>query len=158
MKFSRDKRITSMVMTSIVAYLIGIVILFVLAIINIVRDPEIIKAVAFGVAGLVFLFLVFRHIRMYCSAKKAYLEVVGDKVCGTYNKAPKNKSNQTFEIDRSEIVNIAEGELSLNSRSPFPVPVINTKHESYFCFGIGEFDKIRRELDPTAKGDQSSEE
>ncbi|MDO4565227.1 MAG: hypothetical protein Q4C04_06400 [Clostridia bacterium] len=149
-RYEPDKRILGMLITSLMFYLLAIVVVAVLIVLRGVIDNNLPVTIGFGVAFIALVYMGIRALRMYLAAKSAYLEYDETVVNGTTNSSPKSKANRAFSINRSEILSVAANETDMNKRASFQTLVINARSGSYHCFGIGEAEikTAVRELSP----------
>lgn len=148
-EFKSDKRITSMLTTSVVVYVLGLIAIGVLTYLQYQRGTQPpTRLVAYGIAVVALIFFGARLVIMLSSAKGAFLTIDGDTVKGTSNLSPKSKKNEEFSINKSEILSVGKVDTQMNTRASFPTVVINTQQRSYRCFAVENVDEIISLLDP----------
>lgn len=148
-EFKSDKRITSMLTTSVVVYVLGLIAIGVLTYLQYQRGTQTpTRLVAYGIAVVALIFFGARLVIMLSSAKGAFLTIDGDTVKGTSNLSPKSKKNEEFSINKSEILSVGKVDTQMNTRASFPTVVINTQQRSYRCFAVENVDEIISLLDP----------
>ncbi len=143
-EFKSDKRITSMLTTSLVVYIIGAI---ALGIIIATRASSGSNSgtfmLIFAALGVVLLFLAFRVYSMFMAARGAFIKIDGDTVTGTHNPSPKTRRNVRFSINKNDILSITKVDAQVSMVSTvFYSLAINTANESYRCFGVERVDEI----------------